>query len=464
MLKTRLLQHLSARFAQAPYRGSRGFVVSVSGGVDSMVLLDVVLRLQHVHGAAVRVFHCDHGTGRFAVCSHRLVHEYCDRHGLPLLTVAFDAASGANFEFRAGAFRREQLARTLGEGESALLAHHAGDQMETMLMALSRGAVAASPLGMAAAKNRRLRPMLDVDRAWILEHAAAAAVPHVLDAANYDGRFRRNHVRHQVIPLLAEGHEKPWLRWQRWHASFAELQDQLDAAAEPLLDAHWGSGPGDVPLLQRAWWSACPPYLREFVLRRFWLRLDLAPPIHAHHRRLLQWLAAGEVGSFEHEGGTLHCDLDGMCWWPAPTATDGQVMFRWDEPFVLGPWVWRLSRPQCAAAATDGKPNLAGLRTMALLRGRAVADLPPVPLASRRLWAARVRDAEALFRLPPGPRTPQLREWLRRERVPHRVRRLLPCFKVEPEGETLAFVTYLAMFPESVHLQSRRLPRNPHQS
>ncbi len=455
-MKTRLLQHLSARFAQAPYRGCRGFLVSVSGGVDSMVLLDAVLRLAHVHRAAVRVFHCDHGTGRFAACSRQLVADFCAAHELSLLVAAFDAADGPDFEYRAAVFRREQLARALGEGEVVLLAHHAGDQMETMLMALTRGAVAASPLGMAAAKNRRLRPLLDVDRGIILEHAAAAEVPHVLDGSNYDGRFRRNHLRHQVIPLLAEGHEKPWLRWQRWHASFAELQDQLDAAAEPLLAAYQSVGPGGLPLLQREWWSACPPYLREFVLRRFWRDLGLAPPIHAHHRQLVQWLDAGELGTFQHEDGTVHCDLDGLTWWPAPATVDGCVA--WGEPFRLGPWVCRLARPRRQADDQGPKPKQAGLRTMALLRGRAVADLPPVPPSWRDLWAVRLQQTETLFLSAPTARTPQLRDWLRREKIPHRVRRLLPCLRLTPEGEALPLEAYLAMFPESVQLEPGRLP------
>lgn len=449
-MKTQLQQHLVQRFAKPPYRGAAGFLVAVSGGVDSMVLLDVVLRLRHIHGATPRVFHCDHRTGRFSDQSRRLVQETCARLGLPLREVVFTEPVGANFEYRAAAFRRTQIEAALLPDEVALLAHHAADQMETMLLALSRGARVASPVAMAAERDRRLRPLLDVDRGMILDHAATAGVAHVLDPSNYDRGFQRNYLRHEVVPRLAEGHDKPWLRWQRWAASFSQLQHQLHAAAGEVLAAYWQSDGLPRPLLQREWYAATPPYLHEFVLAQSWSRFGCPPPINRHHEQLITWLAQGRIGSFEHEGGVAYCDQDGLTWWPKPPSETRFVP--WDTSFEWGPWCWRLRRPEAHLHERNDKLISHALRTMALLSGRPVSRLPGnEPPLSFVNW----HESDGLFVSLPNGVGRRIKEWYRTEQVPHRLRRLLPQLSVNKTGTAIHVVDVIANHPDSVLIEPR---------
>ncbi|CAM2005410.1 tRNA lysidine(34) synthetase TilS [Acanthopleuribacter pedis] len=450
-MKSPLLQFLVQRFAAPPYQGAAGLVVAVSGGVDSMVLLDVVLRLRHIHGAPVRAFHCDHRTGRFARVARDLVRASCAEREVPLVEAVFEAGDGANFEFRAAAFRRARLAGALQPGEFALLAHHAGDQMETMLLALCRGARVASPLAMAPHRNRRLRPLLDVTRATILAHAAVAAVPHVQDSSNYDPRFQRNYLRQEVVPRLAGAHEAPWIRWSRWAASFTQLQDQLNAAARDWLDRFWIEAGIPCPLLRRGWWQETPDYLQEFVLAQWWARLPCPPPINAHHEQLIAWFQAAETGSFQHEGGVVYCDRDGLTWWPAlPTAPR---FCHWDEWFDWGPWRWRFSRPSGEGIGTRDKQNAHARRTMAILRGQAVKRFPKTPSPqSVATW----HECEGLFVSLPDGLGPRIREWYRTERFPRRLRGLLPNLACKQTGAEVHFVDFLAQHPQSVHIETRK--------
>lgn len=179
--------------------------VGLSGGCDSVVLLHVLAGLGL--GARIQVVHVHHGLSPQADRWVDFCADYCRRLGIALIVerVAVDRSSGLGLEAAARAARYEAFSRCAGA--VLLLGHHQGDQAETVLFNLLRGAgvagAAAIPVERRHHRLRILRPMLGVARQEIEAYAREHGLGWVDDESNSDTGLTRNFLRHEVLPLLA---------------------------------------------------------------------------------------------------------------------------------------------------------------------------------------------------------------------------------------------------------------------
>lgn len=188
----------------------RRYCVAYSGGLDSTVLLVALHSL--VDGCmpgTLRAVHVHHGlhpeAGAWAAhCQAR-----CARLPVPLRVLEVDATPerGESPEARAREARYDALRAQLAPGEVLLTAHHADDQLETVLIQLLRGAgvagLAAMPFAARFGPGWHLRPLLEFPRgaleAWAEARGEAGWIE---DPANADPRFARNHLRGAVLPAI----------------------------------------------------------------------------------------------------------------------------------------------------------------------------------------------------------------------------------------------------------------------
>lgn len=208
MRRTRLLTHvrraLGGAGAPAP---SESLVVALSGGPDSVALLDCLASLQPVFGLRLVAAHLDHGLrvespGDAAFCAR-----LCARLGVPFETERVDLAAGPRgegLEALARRARRAFLKRVARRHGARLVAlgHTRDDQAETLLLSLLRGAGRSGLCAMRVRRGGLFRPLLAASRAEVLEHLAARGLEARHDASNDDPRFRRNRVRHELLPLM----------------------------------------------------------------------------------------------------------------------------------------------------------------------------------------------------------------------------------------------------------------------
>ncbi|MGV3626172.1 MAG: tRNA lysidine(34) synthetase TilS, partial [Betaproteobacteria bacterium] len=177
--------------------------VGLSGGIDSVVLLHVLLRRLRIAPARISVIHVNHRisphAGRWAAFCHRL----CRDLGVKLRVVKVDVPRGNSTE---AAARRARYAVFASCGADVLvLAHNRDDQAETVLQHLLRGAgprgLAAMPVLRAAATGMPplLRPLLGVPRKTIAAYARRYRLQWVEDDSNRDPAYLRNFLRHQVM-------------------------------------------------------------------------------------------------------------------------------------------------------------------------------------------------------------------------------------------------------------------------
>lgn len=189
-------------------------VVGVSGGADSMVLLELLAAARSTHELTVSAVHVNYGLrGEASQLDEQLVRRRCKELDVFLTLhrateLADEAVDGtvANLEDRARTVRHRVLKATARElGASAIaLGHTRDDQAETVLLHLLRGSGLTGLRGMLAREGQIVRPLLGARRAEVRAYARSRGVAYRDDASNVDRRFARNRVRHLLLPLLAE--------------------------------------------------------------------------------------------------------------------------------------------------------------------------------------------------------------------------------------------------------------------
>ena len=254
-------------------------VCAVSGGADSLALL-VLACAAHLDVTAV---HVDHGLRAGSADEAAVVEAAAQRFGARFRSERVDVGAGPNLEARARTARRGVI------GLDALTGHTADDQAETIVLALARG---AGLDGLRGIPDDGTKPLLRLRRAETVALCAALGLDPVHDPSNDDAALRRNRVRHEVLPLLADVAERDVAgviaRQATLLADDAALLDALAAELDPT-DA-------------RALAAASVPLARRAV--RTWLRCgdERHPPDAATVERVLA-VARGDAIACEVGGG-----------------------------------------------------------------------------------------------------------------------------------------------------------------
>jgi tRNA(Ile)-lysidine synthase len=185
-------------------------LVGLSGGPDSVALLDALVAVADERAIRVHAAHLDHRLRPEAAQDAAFCARLCAQLGVPLHTASADVAARAARDRRGleAAARRERYAFLRGTAAECgarfvLVGHNQDDQAETLLLRLLRG---AGTRGLGAMRPRRgmvVRPLLGVSRTQILAHLQMRGQDFVLDPSNADAAFTRNRVRHEVLPVLA---------------------------------------------------------------------------------------------------------------------------------------------------------------------------------------------------------------------------------------------------------------------
>jgi len=193
-------------------RPSDRVLIGVSGGVDSMVLLDLFVRIRDRHGLFLAVAHVNHGLRQAeGDRDERFVKEQSERRRLPFFARRVDARahakkSGLSIEEAARNLRLESLygiARS-EKMDRIALGHHLDDQAETFLLNLMRGSGLAGLCGIRALRPPIIHPLLFATRRDLSEYAASHGLESVQDQTNFDLSLRRNWVRHELIPAMQQ--------------------------------------------------------------------------------------------------------------------------------------------------------------------------------------------------------------------------------------------------------------------
>lgn len=242
------------------------YVIGVSGGVDSTVLLHIL----HNHsknkvGWKLVVAHLDHGIRHDSLDDRQFVQSISWDYGLPFV---YDSARLGNntseATARATRYKFLQTVKKASNAQSIITAHHQDDLLETAIINLIRG---SGRKGITALSSRPelLRPLLRVPKADILRYAKENKLSWREDSTNQDESYLRNYVRRRVLPRFDDQSREKFL------AIIENMQDQnkeLDTLLAKQL--HLQDKPST---LSRTWFNSLPHAMAKEIFAE-WLRTN----------------------------------------------------------------------------------------------------------------------------------------------------------------------------------------------
>jgi tRNA(Ile)-lysidine synthase len=282
-----------------PPEGCR-VVVAVSGGMDSMVLWDV---LQRTNKYVLIIYHLHHGLRQEADHDVALIRKRAREYACPDEQVIVEYADipalskqwGCAFELAARRYRYERLSIIAAQQQCAYVvtAHHRDDQSETVLANILRGAHTMGQAGMPLTRTLApgiylQRPLLSCTRQMVREYADQQAIPWLEDATNNDTDYQRNYLRHEILPLLEQG--VPGIS-----AALAQLAERAQYEIQQLdekTQVVWDKCQAD--FISTASLTDWPETVRFHLWRRLLQALDL--PIQRTWLQRMDYLASGAVG------------------------------------------------------------------------------------------------------------------------------------------------------------------------
>ncbi len=216
---------------EAGVRAHSKLCCALSGGVDSVVVFDLLVRLQPRFGYELVAAHVHHGLSPHADAWQAFCARLCARVDVPLHVFPVDVRRNHPEGLEAAARHERHRALATVECDWLVLGHHQDDQAETLLFRLLRGTGLRGAGAMAARQGKRLRPLLAVRRERIAAYARAQDLAWVEDESNADRRYTRNDLRHRVLPAIEVGFPAAVPALARAADHFHEAGELLDELA-----------------------------------------------------------------------------------------------------------------------------------------------------------------------------------------------------------------------------------------
>lgn len=179
---------------------------AVSGGIDSMVMTELFLKI----GSDIGIAHCNFNLrGEESDADEEFVRQFAGKHGIPFFSASFDTSGfasekGISIQMAARELRYQwfEEIRHKNGFDLIALAHNMNDNIETFLINLTRGTGLAGLTGMKPRHNNLIRPLLFASRDAITNYSDINDVAFREDRTNADIKYTRNRIRHSIIPVF----------------------------------------------------------------------------------------------------------------------------------------------------------------------------------------------------------------------------------------------------------------------
>ena len=277
------------RFVRANALFHRGdsVLAAVSGGVDSVVMLDILASFADESGLGLRIVHVNHLLrGKESDADEKFVRALAKRYEIPISverveTKKWAAKKKISIQEAARELRYEFFfrMRTTLNARSVATAHTASDNTETMLMNLLRGTGIDGIAGIPVRRNENaiVRPLLSVSRQEIAEYAKRKKLTFREDSSNASDKYSRNYLRRNIIPLLQKRINPSLVRTMSQSAAvFRSCAEYLDEqAVRVLTEATVEKNEGvflSVDVMKKE-----HPYIRQMVIHNLFLAKGIEP-------------------------------------------------------------------------------------------------------------------------------------------------------------------------------------------
>lgn len=225
--------------------GEKNVVAAVSGGCDSVTMLDILLKLRESCGFCVSVCHVNHNLrGEESLRDENFVRALCKDRGIKLFVLGADvkgyalehglSTEEAGRQLRYDFF--EECAAKLGENTLIATAHSLSDRTETFLFNAARGTGISGLCSIPPKRGKIIRPLIDFTREQIEAYREANSLSFVTDSSNLADNYSRNKIRHGAVPVLKEINPSFERNMAFLFSDLAEARELIDSESSALLE------------------------------------------------------------------------------------------------------------------------------------------------------------------------------------------------------------------------------------
>lgn len=277
------------------------YIIAVSGGVDSMVLLEILSSQQHLE---LVVAHVDHGIRGESAADAEFVKQAADAYGVKFEKIELGLGAEASEEtarLKRYKFLRQTCKKYQAKG--IILAHHQDDVIETVFINIIRG-TGWRGLSSLRSHDELVRPLLEVTKNAIRVYAEAKNIKWHEDSTNTDIKYLRNFVRHTFMPALNTGDREELLRlWRRQ----CRLADEIKLEVESLLPKLVKSDRKGQLEISRYWLTMVPSEVADEIIRAVLLKVAGHAALPTQRKQLLLFAKTAKSGAVHATHGDFRC-------------------------------------------------------------------------------------------------------------------------------------------------------------
>lgn len=279
------------------------YVVAVSGGVDSVVLLHL---LQQQPGLDLVVAHFDHGIRPDSHRDAELVAKLAQQYSLPFYSQQAKLGPVSEEVARTARYKFLHDCRKKFEARAIVTAHHQDDVLETIIINYLRG---TGWRGLSSLRSHTglMRPLLEVTKAQIEAYAKAHNLQWHLDITNADLKYLRNYVREQFMPRLNQTTEARTKLLKLWRQQ-CQLVDKITQENANLLQNCLKTD--GYPLLDRYFLIMAPPEVAYELLQSLMHRLTAQRLEPANARAVLHFAKTAKPGKWFRPRQDIICQVN----------------------------------------------------------------------------------------------------------------------------------------------------------
>ena len=216
-------------------------VVGVSGGPDSIFLLDMLVK-SDIDNNNIIVGHVNHNVREESIKEEEFVRDICFNYGVVFESIMLPKEYSGNFEKWARDRRYEFFEQLIDKysAEYLMTAHHGDDLMETILMKIVRGSSVKGYSGILKKEIRNnytiIRPLLDITKDDISDYLDKNGIKYVIDRSNYSLDYTRNRFRHNILKYLKNEDKNVHLKFRKFSDKIISVSNFFDRYVENIID------------------------------------------------------------------------------------------------------------------------------------------------------------------------------------------------------------------------------------
>lgn len=218
-------------------------VAAISGGADSMVLLDLLLKVREKKNIEIVCAHVNHGVRKASEKEKLFVESFCNKNNIIFEYSKLNIKKRGNFHHEARKLRYHFLNHLVYKYNANYLmtAHHGDDLVETILMKISRGSTIKGYLGFNEFTEVNgysiYRPLISVDKKEIYGYCKKNKIKYVTDRSNFKDKYKRNRFRKYILPFLKKEDKNIHTKFLKYNETIKEVVEYFDFVVKNKMDS-----------------------------------------------------------------------------------------------------------------------------------------------------------------------------------------------------------------------------------